>query len=70
LPAIAPHHASSTSHARRGTRSSTATTCCSSRSTVLLGLPALLDTITSGTAAHAIRLVRYAPLPPEPPLAA
>lgn len=28
----------------------------------LLGLPARLDAITDGTAAHAIRLVRYAPL--------
>ena len=27
----------------------------------LLGLPARLDTITDGTAAHSIRLVRYAP---------
>ena len=32
---------------------------------VLLGLPALLDVMTDGNAAHAIRLLRYAPLPPE-----
>lgn len=32
---------------------------------VLLGLPALLEVMTDGTAAHAIRLLRYAPLPPE-----
>jgi hypothetical protein len=34
----------------------------------LLGLPARLDAITDGTAVHAIRLVRYAPLsaPPLP----
>ncbi len=29
----------------------------------LLGLPARLDTITDGTAAQAIRLLRYAPVP-------
>ncbi len=33
---------------------------------VLLGLPALLDVITGGHAAHAIRLLRYAPLPTDP----
>jgi hypothetical protein len=32
---------------------------------VLLGLPARLDVMTGGSAAHAIRLLRYAPLPPE-----
>lgn len=32
---------------------------------VLLGLPALLDVMTGGNAAVAIRLLRYAPLPPE-----
>ena len=32
---------------------------------LLLGLPALLDVMTDGTASHAIRLLRYAPLPPE-----
>ena len=36
----------------------------------LLGLPARLDAITDGTAAHAIRLVRYAPVStPTPPAA-
>ena len=38
---------------------------------VLLGLPALLEVMTDGTASHAIRLLHYAPLPPElDPLAA
>ena len=32
---------------------------------VLLGLPVLLEVMTGGTASHAIRLLRYAPLPPE-----
>lgn len=32
----------------------------------LLGLPAALDALSDGSAAHAIRLVRYAPLPPDP----
>jgi len=34
----------------------------------LLGLPARLDALTDGTAVHAIRLVRYAPIdaPPRP----
>lgn len=36
----------------------------------LLGLPALLDKLTEGTAACAIRLVRYAPVQPDPLLAA
>ena len=31
---------------------------------LVLGLPASLDVLTGGTAAHAIRLVRYAPVPP------
>lgn len=31
----------------------------------LLGLPARLDVMTGGNASHAIRLLRYAPLPPE-----
>jgi hypothetical protein len=37
---------------------------------LLLGLPALLDVMTDGTASHSIRLLRYAPLPPDPKLAA
>jgi hypothetical protein len=32
---------------------------------VLLGLPALLEVMTDGNAAHEIHLLRYAPLPPE-----
>jgi hypothetical protein len=31
---------------------------------LVLGLPASLDALSGGTAAHAIRLVRYAPVPP------
>jgi hypothetical protein len=31
---------------------------------ILLGLPAALDALSGRTAAHAIRLVRYAPVPP------
>ena len=31
---------------------------------LVLGLPASLDALTGRTAAHAIRLVRYAPVPP------
>ena len=37
---------------------------------VLLGLPALLDVVTEGTAVCTIRLLRYAPVPPDPLLAA
>jgi len=32
----------------------------------LLGLPASLELIAEGEAAHSIRLVRYAPLDPQP----
>ena len=32
----------------------------------MLGLPAKLETLTQGNAVHAILLLRYAPLPPEP----
>lgn len=33
---------------------------------LLLGLPALLEEMTGGNAVATIRLVRYAPLPPDP----
>lgn len=37
---------------------------------MLLGLPGLLDGLTEGSAVCTIRLVRYAPVPPDPLLAA